>query len=282
MKVGVLHPGEMGVSVAASIIDSGHTVYWAGEGRSDATRVRAAKHGLLDLGSVAELCSSSDTVISVCPPEYAAEVADEVRSVGFDGTYVDANAISPVQMSEIAKSLQDAGITVVDAGIVGLPAWQPGTTWIWLSGQAAGSIVPIFLDGPLQCDVLSAEVGQASALKMCYAALTKGTTALTCSIVAVADQLGVREALNKQWDRGQPGLSQRNETAICGVTSKAWRFVAEMQEVAETFEAGGLPGGFHRSAAEVFARLAAMKEGPHPSDLDLVLKRLNQPANLGR
>ena len=277
MKIGFLHPGSMGVSVARSILNGGHDVFWASEGRSPATGERARQHGLTDAGTLDNLCQQSEIIFSICPPESASNVASAVRTVGFGGTFVDCNAISPQRMQAIADELEPAGISVVDGGIIGHPAWQPGTTWLYLSGSAAGKVSECATAGPLHCEVVGPDIGQASALKMCYAALSKGTTALLCAILATADELGVRNELSRHWDRDDAGLGEKREMAVRGVTAKAWRFVGEMHEIAATFEAAGQTGGFHRTAAELYERLAHLKDGPHPTALSETLDALKRP-----
>ncbi len=279
MKIGVLHPGNMGVSVARSILNGSHEVFWAGDGRSPDTAARANAHGLTNLGSLQAVCDASEIIVSVCPPEAASQLAEDVKATGFDGVFVDANAISPDRMAAINASLSAAGIAVVDGGIIGHPAWQPGTTWLYLSGRDAERVCDCVSGGPLHGEVIGNEVGQASALKMCYAAFSKGTTALICAILATAQDLGVREHLNRHWERDQPGLSEKREMAMRGVTAKAWRFVAEMNEIAATFEDAGQPGGFHRAAADLYSRLAHLKSGPHPTALDVTLDALRRTTN---
>jgi 3-hydroxyisobutyrate dehydrogenase-like beta-hydroxyacid dehydrogenase len=115
--------------------------------------------------------------------------------------------------------------------------------------------------------------GAASALKMCYAAYTKGTAALLLAVRALAEAEGVTPTLLAEWDRSQPGLADRSQAAARGTGAKAWRFAGEMHEIADTFAAAGLPDGFHRAAAELYGRLAPLKDAPAP-DLDGVLALL--------
>ncbi len=133
-KVGILHPGEMGASIAASAQNSGYTVYWASEGRSPQTRERAQRLGLLDAHSLAELCENCAVIVSVCPPDAAEEVANRVLSYAFSGLYLDANAISPQRAIRMGQAMSQAGATFVDGGIIGGPAWKPGSTWLYLAG----------------------------------------------------------------------------------------------------------------------------------------------------
>jgi len=274
--IGILHPGAMGVSVAASALRSGKRVCYASEGRSEATRARAAEHNLRDLGTLAELCKTCSIIISICPPHAAEEVAQQVIDRSFKGLYLDANAISPQKTRHIGEMLSSGGIAFVDGGIIGGPAWTPGETWLYLSGTEAEAqrIADCFSDGPLEVSLIGDEVGKASALKMCYASFTKGTTALLAAILALAQANGVRAELSAQWERDEPGFSAQAERRARRVTAKAWRFAGEMDEIANTFESAGLPGEFHQAAGDIYQRLAHFKGAEEFPDLEEVLKAL--------
>ncbi len=274
--IGFLHPGEMGISIAASAQNSGHQVYWASEGRSPATRARAEKLGLRDAGTLAHLCAECAIVVSVCPPHAAESVAEQVLATDFHGRYLDANAIAPQRAAKIGQAMAAAGVAFVDGGIIGGPAWEPGSTWLYLSGPQAGEIAECFAAGPLETHVLGAALGTASALKMTYAAYTKGTTALLCAILATAEELGVREALAEQWNRDNAEFAEATDLRVRRVTAKAWRFVGEMEEIAATFREAGMPGEFHAAAADVYRRLARFKDSPATPALEDVLAALLQ------
>lgn len=272
--IGILYPGAMGISVAASALRSGHKVCYASDGRSDATRVRAAEYDLSDQGNLSQLCQTCSIIISVCPPHAAEDVAQQVGKHGFKGLYLDANAIAPHKAHQINDVLKAAGITFVDGGIIGGPAWNPGETWLYLSGEETGRIVNCFSGGALEVSVIGKEIGKASALKMCYAAYTKGTTALLSSILALSEARAVRSELMQQWERDESGFPQRAENRARRVTTKAWRFTGEMDEIAATFESTGLPGGFHRAAGEIYQRLAHYKEASDLPEIAEVLDSL--------
>jgi 3-hydroxyisobutyrate dehydrogenase-like beta-hydroxyacid dehydrogenase len=273
-RVGILHPGAMGVSVAASAKNTGHTVYWASEGRSSQTHERANEVGLLDIHSVAKLCSECSVIFSVCPPHAAEDVAKEVMGHGFKGVYLDANAISPQRAARIGQAMSDAGVEFVDGGIIGGPAWNPRRTWLYLSGKEAQTVADCFSAGPLETSVIGEWAGKASALKMCFAAYTKGSTALLSAILAVSEALGVREELANQWSRGGSDFAEQTARRVRGVTAKAWRFVGEMEEISSTFEGAGMPGGFHSAAAEVYRRITGFKDAQEVPSLADVLKAL--------
>jgi 3-hydroxyisobutyrate dehydrogenase-like beta-hydroxyacid dehydrogenase len=270
-SIGILHPGNMGISIAASAQNSGYEVYWASEGRSPQTRERAAQYKLHEVATLTELCKTCSTVVSVCPPHAAEDVADLVLQSGFTGLYLDANAISPQRALRIEQKITAAGATFVDGGIIGGPAWEPGQTWLYLSGKEAETATSVFSAGPLETEVIGDNAGKASALKMCFAANTKGTTALLCAILAAAEKLGVREDLQRQWSRNGSNFADRTNQRVRNVTAKAWRFAGEMDEISETFSEAGMPGGFHAAAADVYRRIAGFKDAPSTPLLEEVL-----------
>lgn len=277
--IGILHPGEMGVSVAASARNSGHAVYWSSEGRSPETRRRAEEQKLIEAATLAELCRSCSILISVCPPHAAEEVAGQVLAQSFAGLYLDANAISPQRAIRIGKSMEEAGIAFVDGGIIGGPAWKPGVTWLFLSGTQAQRAADCFAAGPLQTEIISEEIGQASALKMCYAAYSKGTTALLAAVLGAAESLGVRADLERQWSRDDAEFPAQTQKRVRRVTAKAWRFTGEMDEIAETFDRAGLPDGFHQAASEIYARIAGLRGSATTPEIEQVLAALIKNAD---
>ena len=268
--VGVLNPGEMGSVVAARAKEAGNRVVWASQGRREDTRRRAEAAGLEDVGSLRDLTAASDVILSVCPPEAALDLARHVATTGFDRIYVDGNAVSPATTREIGRVIESAGATFIDGGIIGPPPRKPGTTRLYVSGPGAPQVKSLFGDSALNVIVLDAPVGAASAVKMAYASWTKGTSALILSVRALAAIEGVEDALLAEWQTSQPQLIKRAEDAASGSAPKAWRFVGEMEEIAATFAAAGLPDGFHLAAAEVWRRLSSYKDASRPSVAEVV------------
>ena len=244
--IGVLHPGAMGAVVAACLAGAGHEVLWASDGRSGETAERARAAGIRDAGDVSALAARCKLLLSICPPHAAADVARSVA--GFGGVYVDANAVSP----EIARTI--AGIVgpgYVDGGIIGPPPANAGTTRLYLSGARAGEVAAAFAGTSLEARVIEGEM-TASALKMAYAAWTKGSAALLLAIEATAAALGVEPLLREEWALSQPDAGARLAAARAAADAKAWRWVGEMREIAATFAGAGQPDGFHLAAAEVY------------------------------
>jgi 3-hydroxyisobutyrate dehydrogenase-like beta-hydroxyacid dehydrogenase len=274
ITIGILHPGEMGISIAASATNNRHQVYWASQGRSNETRVRAEKYNLIKIDSLFQFCQTCEAIISVCPPHAAEDVARSVISAEFKGLFLDANAISPQHAIRIGQLMEPHGIQFVDGGIIGGPAWTPKETWLYLSGEHAKAFASFFSKGPLGVKVMGSEIGKASALKMCYAAYSKGTTALLSAALATAESHGVQEELNQQWDMDNNGFSEQAKRRIRRVTAKAWRFEGEMNEIASTFRDAGLPDKFHQAAAEIYHRIAHFKDSTDTPSLRDVLNAL--------
>jgi len=250
--VGVLHPGDMGAALGSVLRKAGTVVLWVSSGRSAATVRRAETADLRDVGSVDELSRRSDMIVSVCPPHAAAEVARSVS--GFKGTFVDVNAVSPATARAVAAEIETGGGRYVDGGIVGPPPRSRRTTRLYLSGPSAQDVAGLFASTVVDVRVVSDRLGAASALKMSYAAWTKGTAALLLAIRALARAEDVEAALLEEWDTSLPGVQEQSLRAAHSACSKGWRWVGEMQEIASTFGSVDLPDGFHHAAAEIFRR----------------------------
>jgi 3-hydroxyisobutyrate dehydrogenase-like beta-hydroxyacid dehydrogenase len=238
----------MGAAIGAALVGNGHEALWVSAGRSDATRERADVDGLRDVETLDALAVRSEIVISICPPEHAGTVAGAARAAGFAGVLVDANAISPETARVIAPT--------VDGGVIGGPPRVAGTTRLYLSGARAGEVAALFAGSPLDARVLDDQIGTASALKMTYAAYTKGVAALLIAVRETARTNGVDQHLLEEWAISQPGLALISDGAATNAGPKAWRWIAEMEEIAATFAAAGQPDGFHRAAADVYRQVA--------------------------
>ena len=265
MRIALLHPGEMGAAVGACLVANGHTVAWAAGGRSNATAARAAPFAARP--TLAASLADAQVVLSVCPPGVALELAQAVIACGYRGRYLDANAIAPATMRQIAAL---DGLDCVDGGIIGPPPLKAGSTRLYLGGAGAREVAALFAGTALEAITIDGDVGAASALKACYAAWTKGSTALLGAIRALAQAESVDAALVAEWNRSQPGLAARSEN-IVAQRHKAWRWIDEMHEIAASFETRGLPGGFHDAAAEVYARLEAFKGERDAAQLDALV-----------
>ena len=269
IKLGVLHPGAMGVSLAQSALDSGCDVFWASDGRGPSTHQRASRAGLIDLGTIERLCEECAVILSVCPPEFAADVAEAVAKTGFTGILADLNAVAPQRKSDFANAMSERGIRFADGGIIGLPTRTHGETTVFLSGEAAHDVAACLTNGAIGVRVLPGGTGRASALKILFAAYNKGSIALFASLYAAARQYGVLDELQQQF--AQRGVALATiETQILRAAPKAWRWVAEMQEISAALEAVNMPGEFHQAAATVYERLAHFKDTTSPELEDVL------------
>jgi 3-hydroxyisobutyrate dehydrogenase-like beta-hydroxyacid dehydrogenase len=187
-------------------------------------------------------------VLSICPPHAALDVARELS--GFEGRYVDANAIAPATALEI----QNLCGRFVDASIIGSPPVEGPTATLYLSGDDAAGVARLFAGTNVQATVISDQVGAASALKMVYAAWTKGSAALLLAVQQTATAAGVDAELLAEWQHSQPQLPEQLVQAQRSAMAKGWRWVGEMQEIADFFASVGEPEGFHRAAADVYRR----------------------------
>jgi 3-hydroxyisobutyrate dehydrogenase-like beta-hydroxyacid dehydrogenase len=248
VTIGLLHPGEMGAAVGKCLAGAGHRVLWVPEGRGAATKERAEAAGLIGV-ALAEIVTRSDVIVSVCPPHAARDVARQVA--GFRGLYLDANAVSPATAGEVASIVAAGGAGFADGGIIGPPPVTPGLTRLYLSGPRAAEVQALFGGTDVDARVVPPP-GSASAVKMAYASWTKGSAALLLAARALARSEGVEPVLLEEWGISQPGLERRSAAATGSATAKGWRWVAEMEEIAATMAAAGLPDGFHQAAAEIY------------------------------
>jgi 3-hydroxyisobutyrate dehydrogenase-like beta-hydroxyacid dehydrogenase len=232
--VGLLFPGEMGAAVGGA---ASADVVWASDGRSGATVRRAQDAGLEDVGSVSKLVRSSDVVLSICPPAIAEEVAEQVFAEGFDGVYVEANAISPERMRRIAR----LGPRIVDGSIIAAQGIN-----LYLAGDDAPRLAELFAGSDVTAIDLGAEIGAASALKMAFGGWNKIGIALTAQAHAIARAYGVDRWLETE---GVPA------DRLARVADRAWRWAPEMEEIADLCRELGLSEGIPRGAAGFYRDL---------------------------
>ena len=248
----------MGETVVAGLAHNHHPVYWCSADRSSATAARAHAAGAVGVSSLAAIVETCELIISVCPPSAALDQATTIAAQGYAGLYLDANAVAPTTAAQISELFVGC---YIDGGIIGPPAKTAGTTRLYLSGAIANRIPELFAGSALDVRVLDERQNSASALKMCYAGYTKGSIALLLATRGLAEAQGIATALESEWDLSQPGLNDRVRGSARSAAPKAWRFVDEMHEIAQTFAASHLPNDFHLGAAKTYERLAGLKDG---------------------
>lgn len=254
--IGILHPGVMGASVGSALKAVAGAVIWAAAGRSVTTSKRAEIADLVGVPDLAEVARRADVVISVCPPDAARDVAEQVAAAAGDRRplYVDANAVSPATVAGIGALFGDD--RTVDAAIIGPPAWEPGRTVLWLAGEQAPVVAALFEGSPFSARVLPGAIGAASGLKACFAAQSKALPTIWLAIAEAARAYGVQDELRDELARGGIDLTAQLEQLDVRSSGKAWRWVGEMEEAGDAFAAVGLPDGFSRAAAQMYQRMA--------------------------
>ena len=270
--VALISPGDMGQAVGALLARGGERVVTCLAGRSERTRALARAAGFIDLPSLDVLVRESELLLSIVPPAQAVAVARDVAAaLGATRariTYVDCNAISPRTAREVAAVIAPTGSGFVDAGIVGGPPRNAPSPRFYASGPDRARFGELRGAG-LDIRLLGDEVGEASAVKMCYAALTKGTTAIATELLVAARKLGVYDTLVAELNDSQSAQAKRMGDAVPAMPGKAHRWVAEMEEIARTFEDVGLTPLMFQGAAEMY-RLTAGSEigGERPETVD--------------
>lgn len=278
--VGILHPGEMGAALARVLLSNGNRVCWVGTGRSKETRERAKSSGLEEMGSIEQLCEECPVILSICPPHAALDVARRIAEQMFTGTFVDANAISPVQVRQI-ENLFVGAAHFVDAAVIGPPPSSSSMTRLFVSGERAESMVHCFSGEGLNVSMLGSETGAASAVKMCDSAVTKGLRALLVATLAAADRLNVSGALEEilRSREATAGYMRNREHTDRRLIEKSWRFVGEMDAISETFRELNLPDDFHRGAGEIYRRLSDLSSYADTVTAEEMMRAVRQDAN---
>lgn len=257
--IAILMPGDMGHAVGRALREHGHDVVTCLAGRSGRTRGLAEAAGLRDLPDLETLVGQADLVLSILPPSRAVAQAEAVaaamRETGETAVYVDCNAVSPDTARQAGTAIRSAGAPFIDCGIIGLAPGKGPATRFYVSGPDTAPMQA--LDGKgIDVLPLGAEIGRASGLKMCYAALTKGTWTLYTAVLLTAEALGLTGPLEAEFAFSQDKALAAMRDRVPKLPADSARWVGEMEEIAATFAAAGVPSGFHEGAAEIFRLLA--------------------------
>ena len=266
--VAILNPGEMGAAVGGALRENGFDVIVSLEGRSDASRGRADTYKLRDVGSLDALIGAADMVLCIMPPESSRATADEVAAVmkrtGQTPPYVDCNAISPETAKNIEGVITGAGALFIDAGIVGSPPGKsPKPTRFFTSGPDS-ELMNVFHDKGISIKQCGPEIGRGSAVKMCYAGITKGTSALHAAVLIAAEALGVADELFEELAYSQEGQLKRMENVTPALPAVSARYIGEMREISRTMGSVGVTTGFHDGSTELYQ---LMEKSPFASEI---------------
>ena len=269
--VAVIAPGMMGSAVAKCLTISGLEVRTLLEGRGADTLARAKAAGMA--GASPAQVGDCDIILSILPPGSALELAEKLapalRAATKKPVYVDCNALDPATVLRIARVVEETGATFVDGGIIGGPP-EPGSkaTRIYLSGPAAAKVAILEQYG-LTMPIQPGPIGAASAMKMSYAGITKGFTALGAAMMLAATRAGTADALKAELSGSQPVLYNWLTRQMPRMYSKAYRWVAEMEEIAAFVGEDPAAAKFYQGAAELYARIATDFDGPNKETADL-------------
>lgn len=263
-NIGIVSPGDMGQAIAACLKESGFNVFTALDGRSSRTRALANGAGLTDCGSMDRLVATCDMILSILNPGAAVDKAREVvAALGKTGkktVFADCNAVSPQTGHEIDAIIRAAGGIFIDAGIIGSPPRGKSRTRLYVSGPDAALFTQISHPN-LQVRVVSDRIGDASAVKMCYGAVTKGAVALGVELLIAARKLGVEQVLDAELRESLGDIHKWILDRTPTMPPKAYRWVPEMLEIAKTFEGVDLTPRILLGAADMFEHIAATPLG---------------------
>ena len=253
--VGILSPGDMGHTVGNVLRENGLRVITCLTGRSQRTQQLAEKAGIVNVPTYSQFVTETDLILSIMVPAQAmsaaSAVAETLQQVDTTLTYTDCNAIAPQTVRKLGDIITSAGGTFVDASIIGPPPRTPGATRFYASGPDLDLFSELNNYG-LDVRALGTEIGLASAIKMCYASLTKGLTALCTELLTAASVLGVSEALTAEFQLSQSALFERMERGLPSMPPKARRWIGEMEEISATFAHVGLTPNILTGAADMY------------------------------
>ncbi len=262
--IAVMAPGDMGHAVGKVLGDHGHDVITCLAGRSARTRGLAAKGNFRDVPDLETLVTQADLILSILPPasaiKQAQDMAAAMQAAGTTAVYVDCNAVSPATAADTAGILADVGAPFIDCGIIGLAPAPGRSTKFYVSGPDTAPMAALDGQGITVIDIGDA-VGRASGLKMAYAGLTKGTNALHTAVLMLAQRLDLFDELIGEFEDSQQAALKNMRARVQRLPADAGRWVREMEEIAATYRAADLPGGFHDAAADIFRILDATPFG---------------------
>ena len=259
-SIAILSPGDMGHAVGLALRKHGHMVYTCLAGRSRHSYSLSQKAGIINIKTLEELVKRVDLILSILPPDSAKELAqmvsDAIKKTSSSPIFVDCNAVSPITVRVIAKKIQASGASFIDAGIIGLaPGIEPGDgPRFYVSGPDTAATS--FIDGcGLKIVPLGKEIGRASSIKMCYAALTKGTMTLHTAVLLAAEKLVLTKELVSELEFSQSTIFSQMEKRVPRLPADSKRWEAEMHQISQTFNDIGVTHLFHEAAAEIFSLL---------------------------
>jgi len=262
--IAIVAQGSMGAGVGARLVERGLRVVTSLAGRSEASAKRAKAAGMTAV-SDAE-CAQADFFLSICPPSDALALAQKmaalIASSNKKPVYVDCNAVSPPSKVAIGNVILRCGAPFVDVGIIGLPPKEGTSPFLHASGAEAAKF-GVLNDFGIKVNVIDGPIGAASALKMSYAGITKGITALGSMMMLAATRAGVADLLRGELDRSHPAFIANFQRAVPDMFDKAYRFDGEMKEIADFVGEDKQARQMYQAIADFYTRIAADHAGKH-------------------
>jgi len=270
ITVAVMAQGTMGAGVGKRLSERGATVRTLLSGRSEASAGRARAAGMQPVADERELLAGADYFLSILPPNQApglaSQVAPALQSLPVKPVYVDCNAVSPQTAARIAAIIEPTGAAFVDGGIIGGPPREGyAGPAIYASGPEAERTQAL-KDWGLDWRIIEGPIGAASGLKMSYAGITKGTTAIATAMLLGAARFGCAEALIAELSSSQPEMLKRMKSGIPGMYDKAYRWVGEMEEISDFLDANAPSSDMYKGIARLYEFLAAAEAEDAPAD----------------
>jgi 3-hydroxyisobutyrate dehydrogenase-like beta-hydroxyacid dehydrogenase len=267
--IAVIAMGEMGSGVARRLHERGATVITSLAGRSAASAARAEKAGVIPVSTDDELIAQAAYILSIVPPGDAVTLAERlapaISRAALKPIYVDCNAVSPQPAERIGDVLKETGCVYVDAGIIGPPPSATGRTIFYASGPGAKEFERLSAHG-LMIRVMDGPNGAASAMKLSYAGITKGCTAIGSAMMLGATRGGTAAALLRELSESQPMLLNWMRGFVTRMPPKAYRWVAEMEEIARFQEDDKAAEAMYLGIARFYEQIAAALEARRPDD----------------
>ena len=264
MQIAILAAGEMGAAVGARLVSAGHAVSTVLNGRGQETADRAAGAGFEAREGLHELLEDAELVLSIVPPAAAFGVANDVAREAKESSrtfvFLECNAVSPEHVHTIAGVFKQTPCQFIDGGIVGGPPREDYRPHLYVSGDGADHLHQS-LESAFDVRRLGPDIGTASAMKMCYAAITKGLNSLLAAAFLAAGRYELLDELSAELAESQAGLSARAERYLSRLPADAERWAPEMRFISETFDAVGVPKEFHIGAAQMLELLAESQFG---------------------
>ena len=270
--VAIISPGDMGHAVGQLLREHELRVVTCLTGRSERTKTLSERAGIIEVADFEQMVAQSDVVLSITvsesAPAVAGSVADAVRSTGRELLFAECNAIAPQVALEIEPIIVNAGARFVDASIIGGPPRDGSSPRLYTSGPRASELEQL-RDFGLDVRNIGPETGQASGIKMCYAAMTKGSSALYAQLLMAAELMGLSGHLKAEFQDGQGAVYQRMERGLPAIPAKSRRWVSEMEEIEATFSGLGMTPNLFRGVADMYRLIGGTPLGDeHPESRD--------------